>query len=96
MDHRPTACSLCILAYCNLSYPDFGFEGGTLILIASVLGHCLLFTFDICNLVEFVLHVNIKPSRDLCLIKICDDYFFRNFTSYSTHHFLSADKVSSP
>ena len=24
----------------------FGFEGGTLVLIASVPGHCLLFTFD--------------------------------------------------
>ena len=96
MAHRPTVSSLCILAYCNLSYPDFGFEGRTLILIALVLGHCLLFTFDRRNLVEFVLHVNIKPSRDLCLIKTRDDYFFRNFTSYSTQLSLSADKVSGP
>ena len=44
---RFTVCSLCILTLVMvilvISY--FGFEGGTLVLIASVLGHCLSFTF---------------------------------------------------
>ena len=35
-----------ILTYCNFSnFPKFGFECGTLVLIASVPGHCLSFTF---------------------------------------------------
>ena len=55
-----------ILTYCSLSYSYFGFKGGTLVLIASVLGHCLLFTLDRFNLVEFVLHVNIKQV-EICV-----------------------------
>ena len=35
--------SLCIFTYCNFS-SHFGFEGGTLVLFASVRGHCLSFT----------------------------------------------------
>ena len=41
---RFTTCSLCILTYCNFSYFHFGFEDGTLVLIASVAGHWLPFT----------------------------------------------------
>ena len=38
---------LCILTYCNfLVISHFGFEGGTLALIASVPCHCLIFTFN--------------------------------------------------
>ena len=37
--------SLYFLTYCNVSYSPFGFEGGTLVLIASVPGRCLYFTF---------------------------------------------------
>ena len=33
------------LFYCKFSYFPFGFEGGTLVLIASVTDHCLSFTF---------------------------------------------------
>ena len=38
---------LCILTYCNFSYFPFGFEGGTLVPIASVPSHCLFFTLSI-------------------------------------------------
>ena len=36
------------LYYCFVVYviSNFGFEGGTVVLISSVPGHCLLFTFD--------------------------------------------------
>ena len=39
--------SLCISTYCNfiLVISHFGFEGGNLVLIASVPGHCLYFIF---------------------------------------------------
>ena len=37
---------LCILTCCNFSCSYFGFEDGTLVLIASVPGHCLSFTFN--------------------------------------------------
>ena len=39
-----TICSLCILTICNFSYFPFGFEGGTLVLIDPVPGHCILAT----------------------------------------------------
>ena len=42
---RFTACSLCILTYCNLSDFLFGSEGGNLVLIASVHGRCFTITF---------------------------------------------------
>ena len=38
---RFTVCSLCIFTFCNLVISDFDFVGGTLVLIASGLGHCL-------------------------------------------------------
>ena len=40
-----TVCSLCILTYCNLVIPHVGFEGETLVLIASVT-YLLLFLFS--------------------------------------------------
>ena len=40
-----TVCSLCNLTYFKFSYFHFGFEGGTLVLIALVPDHCLSFTF---------------------------------------------------
>ena len=40
-----TICSLCILTICNFSYFPFGFEGGILLLIVPVPGHCILVTF---------------------------------------------------
>ena len=33
---RVTICSLCIMTICNFSYFSLGFEGGTMVLIASV------------------------------------------------------------
>ena len=42
--NRFTICPLCILTYCNLVIFHFGFEDGTLVLIASVPGHWLPFT----------------------------------------------------
>ena len=42
---RFTICSLCISTYCNFNYSHFGFDGGTLVLIALVPDHCLPFTF---------------------------------------------------
>ena len=41
---RLTICSLCILTVCNFSYFPFWFEGGILVLIATVAGHCILVT----------------------------------------------------
>ena len=41
---RFTLCSLCILIV-TLVISHFSFEGETLVLIASVPGHCLSFTF---------------------------------------------------
>ena len=41
---RFTVCSVCVLTYCDFVVSHFGFEGGTLVLIASVPGHCLSFT----------------------------------------------------
>ena len=46
------SCSLCILTYCSsLVISHFGFEGWTLVLMASVPGHCLSFTL-ICSYVQ--------------------------------------------
>ena len=42
---RFTICSLCSLTLCTFSYSRFRFEGGIWVLIAPVLGHCLLVTF---------------------------------------------------
>ena len=41
--------SLCITTICNLRYSRFGFERGSLALIASVPGHCLLVTIKGAN-----------------------------------------------
>ena len=38
-------CSLSILTYYILVISHFSFEGGTLVLIASVSGHCLSFNY---------------------------------------------------
>ena len=76
MANRLTVCSLCILSYCSLSCSHFGLKSGTLVLIASVLGHCLLFTLDRFNLVEFVLHVNIKQ------VGICVYLIFMRFNFF--------------
>ena len=43
--HSVYRTSLCILTYCNFSFSNFGFEGGTLVMIASGPDHCLSFTF---------------------------------------------------
>ena len=43
---RLTICTLCIVTNCSLSYFPFGFEGGILVLIAPVPGHCILVTFS--------------------------------------------------
>ena len=40
---RFTVCSLCILTFCNFSYFLFGFEGGTLVPLASVPGHIRIY-----------------------------------------------------
>ena len=40
-----TICSLYIMSICNFSYFSLCFEGGTLVLIASVPDHCVPFTF---------------------------------------------------
>ena len=42
---RLTICSLCILTICIFSYFPFGFEGWICVLIASIPGLCILFTF---------------------------------------------------
>ena len=39
------------LTSCNLNIPHFGFESGTLVLIASVPGHCFSFPFLVCAFV---------------------------------------------
>ena len=52
---RFTVCSLCILAYCSFSYFPLWFEGGTLVLLASVPGHYLSFTFY--NMSGYVLNI---------------------------------------
>ena len=38
--NRFTLCSLCIVTICILIISKFGFEGGTIVLIALVLDHC--------------------------------------------------------
>ena len=43
-----TICSHCILTFVILVIFPFGFEGRIWVLIASVPGHCLLVTFDLC------------------------------------------------
>ena len=48
---RFTVGTLCFLTYCNFSYFPFWFEGGTLVLIASVPVHCLSFTVHFINYV---------------------------------------------
>ena len=47
-------CSLCILTKCNLCEVIFrlDFEGGILVLIAPVSGHCILVTFFWCQLMK--------------------------------------------
>ena len=42
--------SLCTMPICYFECFPFDFEGGTLVLIAPVPGHCLSFTFQTCNL----------------------------------------------
>ena len=44
---RFTVCSLCIWTFVVLVLSNFCFKGGTLVLIASVPGHCLSFTFHV-------------------------------------------------
>ena len=44
---RFAVCSLCILTYRILVSSHFGFEGWTLVLIASAPGHCLSSSFYI-------------------------------------------------
>ena len=51
-----------------------------MVLIAPVLGHCLLFTLDRFNLVEFVLHVNIKQ------VEICV------YSTFVTNDFLEISR----
>ena len=60
---RFTVCSFCILTICNFSYfPDVsGFEGGTLVPIASVPGHCLSFSLS-----------NVSMCRFLCGMSVLD------------------------
>ena len=38
-------CSLCVMSICILVVYHFGLEGGTLVLIPPVPGHCLPITF---------------------------------------------------
>ena len=40
---RLTVCSLCIPSICTFGVSQCGFEGGTVVLIAPVPGHCLPF-----------------------------------------------------
>ena len=69
--------SLCYdLLYVILVISNFGFEGGTLVLIASVHSHCLSFTFPTCGLrilsmVMISLHQNNKTAKhaDLSLFQ---------------------------
>ena len=42
---RLAACSLCIIAIVILVGSHFSLEGGTVVLIAPITGHCLPFTF---------------------------------------------------
>ena len=42
-DLQDILCVFCLIV--NLIISHFGFDGGTLVLIASVPGHCLSFTF---------------------------------------------------
>ena len=59
-----TACFLCIMTYCNSFISQFGFDGGTLVLIVSVPGLCLSFTLDaLCALAAIYVKV-IKLFHD--------------------------------
>ena len=77
---RFTVCSLCILTYCNLFISHFVFEGGTLVLIASVTGHCLSFSFE--NIIKFVCA---KVSRHTMGFSTVFSTVFKSFASINQY-----------
>ena len=64
-------CSLCIFTYCNFVISQLGFEEGTLVLIASVPGHCLSLLF-----------ANLLPVFDV-IKRVCCILSIRDFSKIS-------------